>query len=363
MQICVICAADGLRLCNCGLRLISRMASIKQYRNKTWRAIVRRVGFPSQSKTFALKKDAEAWATLVEAKMGVSEFDSMQVKQAGVTTVRDIFTRYKTEVASKMKGRNEVGTLARLIRDAAFMRVLVSRVAARDIRDWRDARVLEVQPQSVHRELNTISAVFTHAIKEWSAPLAVNPCHAVSRFKNADKPRDKLWSDADTQTFLNTCGWSEDMELKTGRDYVPWALLLGRETAMRIGELTLLLVSDFHPEDRYVHLRDTKNGDQRNVPLSSHAMRWIAHLCKGKNPGDKIIPLIAGTLGEYVLDVRRACGLEHLMFHDSRHTAATQLSTKLSNVLELSAVTGHRSLKSLKRYYHPKPADLADKLG
>ena len=51
------------------------------------------------------------------------------------------------------------------------------------------------------------------------------------------------------------------------------------------------------------------------------------------------------------------------MFHDSRHEAATRLSAKLANVLELSAVTGHRSLKSLKRYYNPTPADIANKLG
>lgn len=67
------------------------MASIKQYRGKTWRVIIRRKGFPSTSKTFALKKDAEAWAANEEARMGVSLFDPLQVKAARVTTVRSIF--------------------------------------------------------------------------------------------------------------------------------------------------------------------------------------------------------------------------------------------------------------------------------
>jgi hypothetical protein len=35
----------------------------------------------------------------------------------------------------------------------------------------------------------------------------------------------------------------------------------------------------------------------------------------------------------------------------------------ISNVLELSAVTGHKDLRMLKRYYHPKASDLAKKLG
>jgi len=339
------------------------MASIKQYRGKTWRAIIRRKGFPVQSKTFASKKDAEAWAASVESRLGVSQFDGLQLKAAKTMTVRDVFERYEREVAPNFKGRNSLGILKRVIRDAAFMDLVLSKITPLDIRQWRDDRAQDIQPQSVHRELNTISGVFTHAIKEWGVPLASNPCHSVSRFKGADKSRDKVWSPADVTTLLDAIGWREDMPLGEGRDYVGWALLLGIETAMRIGELCALRVSDFHPAEQYAQLRDTKNGDDRQVPLSTTAIKYLMILCANKMPTDKVFPLIAATLGEYFLEARRKCGLEHLVFHDSRHTAATQLSAKLPNVLELSAVTGHRSLKSLKRYYHPTPAAIAGKLG
>ena len=339
------------------------MASIKQYRGKKWRAIVRRVGFSPQSKTFDFKKDAELWAATVEARLGVSEHDPLQMKQARVTTVRSLFERYRDEVGVNMKGRNEVGTLNRLIRDAVFMGMRLDKLSPRHIRDWRDDRAKEVQAQSVQRELNTISGVFTHAIKEWSAPLNENPCHLVSGMRGSDKHRDKRWSEADTVKFLKAAGWSDTLVPKVGRDYVGWALLLAIETAMRVGELCTVTVADFHPAEKYVHLEDTKNGDKRDVPLSVAAIKYFTHLCYGRKPEDKIIGVNANTMNEYVLEVRKACGLEHLRFHDARHTAATALSKKLSNVLELSAVTGHRSLKSLKRYYHPTPADLASKLG
>lgn len=349
-----------------GLRLpvyYRRMASIKQYRGKTWRAIIRRKGFPVQSKTFESKKDAEAWAASIESRMGVHQFDGLQLKAAKTMTVRDVFERYKKEVAPDYKGRNSLGILKRVIRDAKFMDLVLSKITPLDIRQWRDDRAQDILPQSVHRELNTISGVFGHAIKEWGAPLASNPCHAVSRFKGADKARDKVWTPADVKTLLDAIGWREDMPLLEGRDYVGWALLLGIETAMRVGELCVLRVADFHPAEKYAQLRDTKNGDDRQVPLSTTAIKYLKILCKGKKPDDKIFPIIAATMGEYFLEARRKCGLEHLVFHDSRHTAATQLSTKLANVLELSAVTGHRSLKSLKRYYHPTPASIAGKLG
>lgn len=323
---------------------------------------MRRKGFPPQSKTFERKAEAEAWAASIEARMGVSEFDGLQLKAAKTATVLSIFQRYAAEVAPKMKGKGESNILKRLIRDASFMPLLLSRVSPQDIRQWRDDRVTEVQPQSVHRELNTISGVFTYAMKEWGAPLAANPCHLVSRFKGADKPRNKRWMQPDIDLFLKTCEWSADSKPKKGRDYVGWALLLAVETAMREGELCMLLVSDFRPKEKCVHLKDTKNGDERNVPLSKKALEYFKHLCDGRGDDEKIFPIKATTLCEYVLKVRRACGLEHLVFHDARHEAATRLSAKLSNVLELSAVTGHRSLRSLKRYYHPTPADIAGKL-
>jgi integrase len=55
--------------------------------------------------------------------------------------------------------------------------------------------------------------------------------------------------------------------------------------------------------------------------------------------------------------------LADLHFHDSRHTAITQMADKLPKVIELAAVSGHESLKMLQRYYHPSPQTSALKFG
>ena len=39
------------------------------------------------------------------------------------------------------------------------------------------------------------------------------------------------------------------------------------------------------------------------------------------------------------------------------------MASKLPNVIELSAVSGHKSIKMLARYYHPRAEELAMKLG
>ena len=55
--------------------------------------------------------------------------------------------------------------------------------------------------------------------------------------------------------------------------------------------------------------------------------------------------------------------IENFRWHDLRHTAITRLAKKLPNLIELAAVSGHRSLTMLKRYYHPSATDLARKIG
>jgi hypothetical protein len=43
--------------------------------------------------------------------------------------------------------------------------------------------------------------------------------------------------------------------------------------------------------------------------------------------------------------------------------AISQMAEKIPNVIELSAISGHKSLKMLQRYYHPDATKLALKLG
>lgn len=59
----------------------------------------------------------------------------------------------------------------------------------------------------------------------------------------------------------------------------------------------------------------------------------------------------------------RKAGLPARVGAEQHHTMRLHSLPALVNVLELSAVTGHRSLKSLQRYYNPTPADIANKLG
>jgi integrase len=139
------------------------------------------------------------------------------------------------------------------------------------------------------------------------------------------------------------------------------AVQLALATAMRRGELLSLRWEHIDLQGRTAFLPDTKNGDSRTVPLSSVAVLVLAEL--PRHISGTVFPVKAFTLdAAFKRGVCRA-GLDGVRFHDLRRTAITRMAEKLPNVIELAAVSGHKSLMVLKRYYRPSAMDLALKLG
>jgi integrase len=130
---------------------------------------------------------------------------------------------------------------------------------------------------------------------------------------------------------------------------------------MRRSELLRLRWADIDLIKSTALLDETKNGTPRNVPLSTAALAVLNSL--PRSICGNVFPLKYFTLDAAFKRAVKRTGLINLRFHDLRHTAITAMAKKLPNLIELSAVTGHKSLTMLKRYYHPNTEDLARKLG
>lgn len=334
-----------------------------QKRGNSWRVIVRRKG-QTATGTFDTKALAEEWALRVESQIidnGETPVEAVKVVKANDTSMADLMARYATEVSPGKRGtRWEQIRLRMLARDFdVFARPAVE-ITGPDMADWRDARLRKVAASSVNRELNLISAVFNQSMKEWRVGLVANPVHLVTRPRNP-KARTQRVSSADRDAIIAKLGWDEVSVPETSKQWVAFAFALSLATAMRKGEVLALTWENIHLAERYAHLPMTKNGDERDVPLSSVAVALIK--VAGPKMRGRVVPVESGNLDKLFRDARREIGRMHVRFHDSRRESLTQMSTKLSNVLELAAVSGHRSLQVLKGYYAPKPGDLAAKLG
>lgn len=337
------------------------MAQINKYRGEKWRARIRKVGYPEQAKTFDTKRDAEKWARAIESSID-NGGQLQDVQEAKGITIGSIFERYLAEQTPlKKSSKGERNTIKRLLL-ADFMVRRLNQLKPEDIRAWRNLRITQVSAASVNREYTTLNSIINYAMREWAIPMPINPCKLVSRPQGSDVHRNQRWTDEDIKKVLLASGHKDGQAPFFPKDYVGWAVQVALETAMRMGEICLLKVADFHAAERYCYLETTKNGSARQVPLSTKAIKILELLTKGKQQDDLIFPP-KGTLGVYFRDARNKAGLQGQTFHDFRHESATRWSKKFPNVLELSAVTGHKSLQSLKRYYNPTAMELALKMG
>lgn len=102
------------------------MASITKRGPYQFQAQIRRKGFPNQQRTFETKREAEAWATAIEAEMHRGVF--VDRSEAERTTFGEALGRYSREVTAGKRGwETEMYRINALKRHPLAARYLVLR--------------------------------------------------------------------------------------------------------------------------------------------------------------------------------------------------------------------------------------------
>lgn len=327
------------------------MATLRKRSNGHWQARVRKAN-QSITKTFINKVDAERWAKQIEVEMQKGSYTNLVLAER--TTFAEIIERYITEVLPTMRGgKADYIRLKALARRPIAELNMVS-LTPQKIAQHRDERLKEIAPATVIRELSYFSSIITYARKEWGININ-NPVSLVARPKNP-QGRCRILDAAETSALFEA--------LKPiGRRSI-WMLPLVKlalETAMRRSELLGLRWEHIDLGRRTIFLQLTKNGTSRTVPLSTHAIQILTQM--PRNLDGVVFPVTPEVVSQAFNRARKQAGIKDIRFHDLRHMAITRLAEKLPNLIELSAVSGHKSLAMLKRYYHPNPEQLAEKLG
>ncbi len=318
------------------------MASITK-RGKSYRVQVR-VNNERRTETFKLKAEALAWAMRTEQEM-----------RSGVKTVEqhslvEAMRKYSEEVSvGKAGGQWEQVRLKKFERSLPFADRLMGEITAYDIAQWRDK--CKLAPGSIRREMGLLQLVFDLAIREWGW-LKENPMVGVTKPGNP-KARNHIFAEDEIRLICEKLNGPRSSLVKN-------AFLLSLETAMRSGEILSLTWDQVDLKNQVAHLLKTKNGDERDVPLSTKAVALINSLPRA---GDLLYEgLNAKSRDVLFRKARDKCGIEGVTFHDARATAITWLSKKV-DILTLARISGHRDLKSLQIYYRESAADIAKRLG
>jgi integrase len=161
---------------------------------------------------------------------------------------------------------------------------------------------------------------------------------------------------------------------------------LALESAMRLSEMYTLELKQFDAAKRTVFLDRTKNGDKRQVPLTTVALKAFEEYCyhvRKQTRGMRdfsfkeklVFPWWSGVRSEESMRrttwqlsrqfarIFAAAEVEDFRFHDLRHEATSRFFER-SNLSDtaIAKITGHRSPRSLARYANLRGSALAEHL-
>lgn len=349
------------------------MATIVKTPSNTWKAVIRKKGWPTASKSFRTKRDAEDWARRTEDEMvrGVHIARGPSARQV----LSEALKRYLKEVTpTKSKGtqateRTCAKVLERELGDyslAAITPELVAKYRDRRLETVSERTGRPITANTVRLELALLGHLYKTAIQEWGLGLVYNPVMNI-RKPPAGEGRNRRLSWYELRRLLRECD-------RHSNPMLGQAVRIALYTAMRQGEILSLTRSQVDIKRRIIRLSNTKNGSARTVPLSKRATAILAKAMDNPTRPSDTELLFFGEPGRdgvrrgyrinkvWAAALERA-GIKDLRFHDLRHEATSRLVEKRLSDQEVAAITGHKNMQMLRRYTHLRAEDLVEKLG
>ena len=350
-----------------------------------WRARVRIKGYPERTRTFDTKAEAQRWTAETEAAMRSDRW--FDTRAAESTTLAEIMVWYRERVTPTLKsGGEEARQLAKWEQSHPLRDYTLTRISPGLLAEWRDECLKVVSGTTVRYWLLLLHRVIERARDERDIDLRENPVSRV-RKPRANRARDRRLWDTEEARLLRAMTPDEQPGRHGGRGgavhrprgFWLWlAFILAVETGMRRGELLRLHREDINWQTRIATLRDTKNDEDRTIPLSSRAMAALKETPSSVD--GRIVPLSADALKcAWKRALRRArrsyereceeAGIEpdpgmltNLRWHDLRHEATSRFFEAGLNVMEVASITGHKDVRMLSRYTHVESMKLLDRI-
>lgn len=322
----------------------------------SYRVKVRRKNSPTQTETFDRLTDAKRWITQTEsAILQGKHFPSMLAKRH---TIAQAIDRYRKEILCD-KPKNARNTesqfkwwIAKIgnfsLADVTPQVVIQCRDELRAGTYLHGKKTKKRSGATVIRYMSALSHVFTVAMKEWQW-IDDNP------FRKVSKPRAtsgivRFLSDAERVRLIEACKGSTSTALL---DMVVLAL----STGMRLNEIRTLQWSNVHLDRGWLTVDETKNGDQRGLPLAGYALERLTARYAARGLGVELV--FPGQREGHPVEIKKAwmtalakAEIKNFRFHDLRHSAASYLAMNNASPVEIAAVLGHRTLQMVKRYAH-----------
>lgn len=342
------------------------MAEIKKRVKKngkiSYTASIRIKGYPILSATFEKLTDLREWVQDNESKMKKGKH--IQTVKARKMTLTDVIDRYLENELTRRNSDHQKFKMQLGYWKQHLGAYFLSSLTPDLIGKYRDE--LQKEPfkykklengekipvyrtdGTVNRYLASLSIAYSFAVKEWG--WADDNIVLKVRKRSESKGRIRFLKALEQKTLLDEC-------TKVDEPYLYVVVVLALATGARFSEIMGLKWSNLDFNKNTVTYFDTKNGDNKTVPLSAYPKEILLKHSKVRRiDTDFVFPRKDGLAPK---DIRKKwekalenSGIENFKFHDLRHTAASNLAMNGATALEIATVLGHRTLQMVKRYSH-----------
>lgn len=244
--------------------------------------------------------------------------------------------------ANKRSYERDVTIIKSLLR--YFKGHRLTKVTPLMVEKYKIAREHKVTKNTINRELDTFSHMFTMAIT-WEK-CSKNPVKEVKPYK-VENRRERILSLEEIERLL-ACSNGHTRNI----------ILVALNTGMRLREILGMKWEDVNLLQGHITLRNTKNGKGRTVAMSEEVGEVLKLVKKTENPYVFYDPKTGKPFNHIRTSFGKAlerADISGFRFHDLRHTAATYMVLGGADLVTVKDILGHSSIEMTTRYSHPTP--------
>ena len=323
------------------------MSNVRK-RGNSWNAQVRIAGWRSFTKTFKKKTDAIAWSVHLENKLRNAPVPTIVADSK--VTLSDLVIRYAEEIAPSHKSSVPETYRLRAIARSWIGELDIRYLNKQQFSQYQKDRLEKVSVASVHAELSLIKRVLDTAIKQWGYGIVENVIKTM-KYSKGNVSRTRRLETDERDKILATAKLQRN-------DYICSVIEFAIETGMRRSEILKLKWQDINLETGFASLYDTKNGEDRKVPLTKRCIEVLNQLPRSH---EHVFPIAVTSLYQAWRRAVRKADIKDLRFHDLRHEAVSRFFEMGMSVPEVALISGHKDVKQLFRYTHLNPENVFKK--
>ena len=325
------------------------MASIRKLKSGKWQVVIRKSNHKAIYKTFIEKAVARKFAREVEQQIEKDVYTDYG--NAETIALKDLIIKYRDEIVVEHKAKKQTThKLNKLLRYPVAAQFILRLRSSHIYNLQKELKAERLAPKTVNIYVQLLNQIWTTSRKKWSINLPAQSPFELVTLDKVDNERDRVLTYKEYEDLLKAASQSKLLLL---RDFIEFLY----STGARYSEAMGLLRADVDFEKKVGTFRDTKNGDDRTIPLADNVIAILKRYPFG-NTFFRVT-----SYDSYNWFFNQACRrakIENFVSHDLRACWITNALLSGMSESSVAAISGHKDFRSMKRYTRIKAQDLVE---